>query len=199
MVLLLEAAEDSKKTLGESIISILPKIEANISSYITEYKKNKNFIFNILKGIPIFQANPILINKLTKENTDNTYEISKNHFLSKNEIQEFYENGFISKYFKFPFLNEIDLINIQNEYLLYKNYCHYGIFDSVYCKFPDYVGHIYMPSIIKLLDDNYDFIVQKAKSIFNVSEEELFFSVGVFLLMKIIKESIYIKIIVTIF
>jgi len=79
-------------------------------------------------------------------------------------------------------LSNADIQKIQDEFVIYKNRCQSGVYGDPYNKLPDYAGHLYLANIVKLIKDNYDTLVKNSMSIFNVSEEELFFEVGVFLI-----------------
>jgi hypothetical protein len=180
MVMLLEAAKDSERTFRESLSYTSHTIKPLIDGYIARY--NENDMFNIIKNAPEFHNNPILIaNNGSVFGNENTFESKGCNFLRKCDIQQFYDDGFIAQTYKFPNLRNIDLQRIEKEYVEHNNKCRDGIYDSVYGKFPDYVAHLYMSSVVKLLKDNYEFIVQQAMSIFNKPEEELFFQVGIFM------------------
>jgi hypothetical protein len=181
MVTLLEAAKDSERTYRESLLSIYQQEPHTIEQQIEEYKKDKLHIFNHIKQAPLIHGNPIIkkANGCLEEN-QNTFEKKGGFFLKTSEIKEFYENGFISNYGKFPFLTETDLKTIEHQYIDYQNKAFKGEYAPEYCNLPDYVGHLYIPSIVKLLHDNYQYIVQKSTSLFDVDEKELFFSVGTF-------------------
>jgi len=185
MITLLEAAQDSERSFRESLVFTSPKTRPYISDYFEKYSKNKEEMFSAIKDISDFHLNPIL--KTTQGTTagnNNTFELKKGYFLRQAEIQEFYEKGFISQKYQFPNLKKEDIQRIQKEYVEHGNKCKQGIYSSVYGRFPDYVAHLYFPSVIKLFKDNYEFIVQKAMSIFNKPEEELFFQAGIFVVDK---------------
>jgi ectoine hydroxylase-related dioxygenase (phytanoyl-CoA dioxygenase family) len=179
LVTLLEAAKDSERTYRESILSTPEEVKRLISNYAEQYKNDKQVWFNSLSQT--LHDNPILRNPKGLTNNHHTFESNGHHFLKQAEIQEFYENGFVAKKYRLPHLNQSAIEKIQYEFIKYNNKCTTGLYDSAYCKLPDYVGHLYIPSIVKLFHDNYDFLVQKSMSIFNVPEEELFFSVGIFM------------------
>lgn len=182
MVTLLEAAKDSERTYRESLLSTYRQNSSLFLSNIDKYQSNPSHRFATIESAPCIHDNPIL--KSTQGSTVGnpyTFETKQQFYLPKNEIQEFYDTGLIAKKFRFPHFSEQDIKQLETEYLTYQNSCYIGAHAPVYCKLPDYMGHLYIPSIVKLLHDNYDFIVQKSMSIFNKPEEELFFSVGTFI------------------
>jgi hypothetical protein len=183
MVTLLAAARDSERTYREGLISTSEKTKFLIDDYIKKYKSGKhNALERILNG-PIWHENPILRDlKNNINDNNNTFEFKGCSYLKKSEIKEFYDKGYISSKFKFSNFSESDIQKIKNEFIDYKNKGLAGTLDPVYCKFPDYVGHLYLPNVVKLINDNYEDIVQKSMSVFNKPEEELFFSVGVFMI-----------------
>lgn len=182
MVTLLEAARDSERTYRESLISTYNENASIFLKNIEKYQNSAGQLFDSIQGAPLIHENPILRDtKGSIQNNQNTFEAKQQYFLSEGEIQEFYQNGFIAKKFRFPNFSDQNIQQLEKDYIAYQNCCFKGEQDPVYCKLPDYVGHLYMPSIIKLFHDNYDYIVQKSMSIFNKPEEELFFSVGTFI------------------
>ena len=184
MVTLLEATKDSEKALRESLISSFERIRSIVSDKaLLKYKKNRHSMFNVIKDVPCFHKNPILRDTnsdVTKNNY--TFESQKGYFLPKKEIKEFYTKGYIDKKYRFPCFSSNDIQLLKDEYFDYISKCKEGLYEKIYSKFPDYVAHLYFPSVVSLIKKNYDFIVQKSMSIFNVEEKDLFFSVGVFLI-----------------
>jgi hypothetical protein len=181
MITLLEAAKDSERTFKESLYGTFPKIKSSILKAISEYKTNPLTAFDSIKNVASLHENPLLKkNQGSLVGNHNTAEEKGAFFLPSTAIQEYYHKGYIADLYKLPHSSLQDIQKIESDYIKHKNRCHNGLCHSVYCKFPDYVGHLYIPSIVKLIHDNYDFFIQKAMSIFNVPEEELFFSVGIF-------------------
>ena len=182
MTTLLEAARDSERTYKESLLTTYEQHKEAFAQYIENYQNNPSQRFATIQNAPLIHENPIL--KDTKGVVaDNpfTFETQNQFYLPKAEIQEFYDNGFIAKKYRFPHFSAQDIQRLESDYLAYQNSCYLGKKGPVYCKLPDYAGHLYMPRIIKLLHDNYTFIAQKSMSIFNKPEEELYFSVGTFI------------------
>lgn len=180
MVTLLQAATDSERTFRESLLSVTQMTAPIVSDFAARYKRDKRSVFESIKNIPLHQ-NPLL--KHTGGRTSdngNVFESKGGEHLTRAEIEEFYEKGFVSRTFKLS-SSENDLQRILREVLDCRNKAQRGAIDRAYSRFPDYVGQLYIPGIIKLLKDNYDSIVQKSMGVFNAPEEELFFAVGVFL------------------
>lgn len=182
MVTLLEAAKDSERTYRESLISTYSQNKSIFLKNIEKYQNSSGKIFDTIQSAPLIHENPILrATKGTVTGNNHTFESKKQFYLPETEIQEFYDNGYIEKKYRFPNFSDQDIKQLENDYIDYQNSCYTGAREAAYCKLPDYVGHLYMPSIVKLLHDNYEFIVQKSMSIFNKPEDELFFSVGIFI------------------
>lgn len=182
MVTLLEAAKDSERTYRESLISTYNQNKSIFLKNIEKYQNSSEQIFDTIQTAPLIHDNPILrATKGTVKGNNFTFELKKQFYLPETEIQEFYDNGYIAKKYRFPNFSDQDIKQLENDYIAYQNGCFNGVLEPAYCKLPDYVGHLYMPTIIKLLHDNYDFIAQKSMSIFNKPEDELFFSVGIFI------------------
>lgn len=182
MITLLDAAKDSERTYRESLISTYNQSMTVIAASIEKYVKNPLLPFDVITNAPFIHENPILRDtKGSLDGNHHTFEAAGQFFLKTTEIQEFYQQGYSSSYYKLPNLTERHLATIENEYLQYQNSCYNGEYAPAYANLPDYAAHLYMPSVVKLLYDNYDFLVQKSMSIFNKPEEELFFSAAMFI------------------
>ena len=182
MVTLLEAAKNSERTYRESLLSTYRQNKSIFLKNVEKYQNSSLQIFDTIQSAPLIHENPILREtKGSAKGNKHTFESKKQFYLPESEIQEFYNNGYIAKKYRLPNFSDQDIKKLENDYIAYQNSCFNQEQEAAYSKLPDYFGHLYMPSIIKLLHYNYDFIAQKSMSIFNKPEDELFFSVGVFI------------------
>ncbi len=179
MVTLLEATRKSEEALRQSLLSYSKNIESLLTEDLLKYKQNKYSIFDTIKNVAGFHEN-LLLRQVRFSKKKYTSELMGGDFLKESEIEEFYTKGYISQIYKFPNVSNNDLLALRDEYVNHVNNVQSGFYEKKYSKFPDYVGHLYLSSVVKLLKNNYDYIVKKCMSIFNVDEDELFFSVGLF-------------------
>lgn len=176
---LLAAAKNSQKVLhgGLKTLEKDPDVQESLQAKLATYDESKP----LETGCEEFHGNPVLqATGGTLDGNDNTFEKKQGDFLPEEDISTYYSQGFVKR--KFTLKDESDCkARILMEYNEHKEKCNQGIYGKACAKLPDYVGHLFIPSVIRLLKENYKMIMSQASSILNVPEEELFFSVSPFI------------------
>lgn len=171
---LLEAAKSSGKLTAGRTRHLWGSEE--VQEVLQERSASYDPDTSLATGCEGMHANPILQRTGgTLEGNEQTHEQQGGHFLPEQDINHFYDQGFVDQNFQ---LAETGYLGqIFSEYNQYKEGSLRGSCPRDCNRFPEYIAHFYLPHVAKLLKDNYDTIVAQAMSLLNVPEEELFFSV----------------------